>query len=174
DLRGLQSVPTKPKCQGCKILQNRELRASGGCRRRPNEANLHCSFTFVAGLAASWDKLGEWPACRSREVSRFLGNLDAARSAAAVRPGTTRKVEVRDAWRANPWGLKSVRTKPKSQGRKAISRRNLRASGGWPRATNEANLHGSFTFVGGLAASWDVGTNQSQPRPLARHVTTCG
>src|SRR5208337_4535919 len=30
------------------------------------------------------------------------------------------------------------------------------------RATNEANLHGSFTFVAGLAASWDVG---DQPVP---------
>jgi len=81
---------------------------------------------------------------------------------AAVRLVTTREVEVRVAWRANPRGLKSVRTKPKSQGRKAISKKNLRASGGWRRATNEANLHGSFTFVGGLAASWDVG---DQPVP---------
>jgi hypothetical protein len=32
----------------------------------------------------------------------FMGNLDAARSAAAVRPGTTRKVGVRDAWQAKP------------------------------------------------------------------------
>ncbi len=58
--------------------------------------------------------------------------------------------------------MKRVRTKPKSQGRKAIWRKNLRASGGGRRATNEANLHGSFTFVAGLAASWDVG---DQPVP---------
>ncbi len=76
---------------------------------------------------------------------------------AAVRLITTRKVEVRAAWRAKPRGLKSVRTKPKSQGRKAILRKNLRASRGGRRATNKANLHGFFTFVAGLAASWDVG-----------------
>ncbi len=61
------------------------------------------------------------PACRILRVAgQLLGNLDAVRSAAAVRPGTTRKVEVRVAWRANALGLKSVRTKPKSQRRKAI------------------------------------------------------
>ena len=61
------------------------------------------------------------PACRILRVAgQLLGNLDAVRSAAAVRPGTTRKVEVRVAWRANALGLKSVRTKPKSQGGKAI------------------------------------------------------
>ncbi len=60
-------------------------------------------------------------ACRILRVAgQLLGNLDAVRSAAAVRPGTTRKVEVRVAWRANALGLKSVRTKPKSQGGKAI------------------------------------------------------
>jgi len=107
-------------------------------------------------------------------VSPIIANLDAARSVAAVTLISTRKVEVRDAWRANARGLKSVQTKPKSQGRKAISRKNLRASGGCRWATNEANLHGSFTFVAGLEASCDLGTNQTQPRPLARHVTTCG
>ncbi len=61
------------------------------------------------------------PECRILRVAgQLLGNLDAVRSAAAVRPGTTRKVEVRVAWRANALGLKSVRTKPKSQGGKAI------------------------------------------------------
>jgi hypothetical protein len=42
------------------------------------------------------------PACRILRVAcQILGNLNAARSAAAVRPGTTRKVGVRDAWQAN-------------------------------------------------------------------------
>ncbi len=37
------------------------------------------------------------PVCRIlRVVSRLLGNRDAARSAAAARPGTTRKFGVRD------------------------------------------------------------------------------
>jgi hypothetical protein len=35
-------------------------------------------------------------------------------------------------------------------------------SAGWRRATNEANLHGSFTFVAGLWQAGTLGTNQSQ------------
>jgi len=53
-------------------------------------------------LMASPDKPGEQSAWILRVVSRLLGNLDGVRSAAAVRPGTTRKVGVRDAGRANP------------------------------------------------------------------------
>ena len=78
------------------------------------EENLDISENKVSGGTSD-------PACRILRVAgQLLGNLDAVRSAAAVRPGTTRKVEVRVAWRANALGLKSVRTKPKSQRRKAI------------------------------------------------------
>ena len=38
----------------------------------------------------------------------------------------------------------------------------MRASGVWRRATNEANLHGSFTFVAGFWEAGTLGTNQSQ------------
>ncbi len=61
-----------------------------------NKANLHRFFTFRRRLAASRDKLGDWSAWILRVVSWLLGNLDEARAAAAVRPGTTRKVGVRN------------------------------------------------------------------------------
>ena len=65
-------------------------------------------FRICLRLMASPDNPGEQSAWILRVVSRLIGNLDGERSAAAVRPGTTRKVEVRVAWRANALGLKSV------------------------------------------------------------------
>jgi len=63
------------------------------------------------------------PACRIlRVVSRLLGNLDAAPSATAVRPDTTRKVGNRHARPVDPRELKSDETKPKSQRRKVLTR----------------------------------------------------
>ena len=57
-----------------------------------NKANLHRTFTYCPPLQASWDKLGDWPAWRVR--SPIIANLDAARSVAAIKVITTRKVEV--------------------------------------------------------------------------------
>jgi len=104
-------------------------------------------------LLASWGKLGDWTAWILREVSRRPGNLDAARSGAAVRPGRTRKVGVRDARRADPGGLKSVKTKPKFERCKPLPLSNLRASGGYRRAAKRSQFSRVLHICRCLAAS---------------------